>query len=65
MSFIKRIAIIGGCKLSPQREATQLTHTLAGQLGTPLLKALVDSGKFDLTAITRDGSKSSFPSNVS
>ncbi|EHK97730.1 hypothetical protein M7I_6514 [Glarea lozoyensis 74030] len=48
MTFIKNIAIVGG----------------SGQMGTPLVKALVESKRFNLTAITRSESDSTFPPTV-
>ncbi|CAG8956315.1 hypothetical protein HYFRA_00003695 [Hymenoscyphus fraxineus] len=36
----------------------------AGSLGAPILKALIDSGKFNVTVLTRENSKSTFPSSV-
>lgn len=36
----------------------------SGALGTPVLKALVDSGKFNVTVISREESKATFPSSV-
>ncbi|KAH7324043.1 isoflavone reductase family protein-like protein CipA [Rhexocercosporidium sp. MPI-PUGE-AT-0058] len=36
----------------------------AGALGAPVLKAIVDSGKFNVTVITRPSSKSTFDSSV-
>ncbi|PVH76533.1 isoflavone reductase family protein-like protein CipA [Cadophora sp. DSE1049] len=48
MSSIKNIAVVGA----------------AGTLGAPVLKAILDSGKFNVTVITRPVSKSTFPSEV-
>ena len=48
MSQVKNIAIVGG----------------SGQQGSPIVKALVASGKFIVTAITRSESSSTFPSEV-
>ena len=36
----------------------------AGDLGTPVLKAILDSGKFNVTILTRPESKSTFPAGV-
>ncbi|KAH8886020.1 isoflavone reductase family protein-like protein CipA [Thozetella sp. PMI_491] len=36
----------------------------AGILGAPVLKAIIDSGKFNITVITRPSSTSTFPSGV-
>lgn len=35
-----------------------------GNLGEPILKALLSSGNFNVTALTREGSNSTFPPNV-
>jgi uncharacterized protein YbjT (DUF2867 family) len=48
MSHVKNIAIVGG----------------AGQSGSHIVKSLLDSGKFNVTAITRSESSSTFPSAV-
>jgi hypothetical protein len=48
MSHVKNIAIVGG----------------AGQSGSHIVKSLLESGKFDVTAITRSESSSTFPSAV-
>ena len=48
MSRLKNIAIVGG----------------AGQSGSPIVKSLLESGKFNVTAITRSESSSTFPSSV-
>ncbi|KAG4414189.1 hypothetical protein IFR04_012676 [Cadophora malorum] len=48
MSAIKNVAVLGG----------------AGTLGAPVLKAIIDSGKFNITVITRPSSTSTFPSGV-
>ncbi|KAL5331740.1 hypothetical protein ACEPPN_001277 [Leptodophora sp. 'Broadleaf-Isolate-01'] len=48
MSSIKNVAIVGA----------------AGDLGGPILKAVVDSGKFNVTVITRPSSTSIFPSSL-
>jgi saccharopine dehydrogenase-like NADP-dependent oxidoreductase len=48
MSHLKNIAIVGG----------------AGQSGSPIVKSLLESGKFNVTAITRSESSSTFPSAV-
>ena len=45
---LRNIAIIGG----------------SGQSGTPIVKALLDSGRFNVTAITRTESSGTFPSAV-
>ena len=37
----------------------------SGSLGAPILKALIDSGKFNITAVKRASSSSTFPSGVS
>ena len=44
MSHLKNIAIVGG----------------AGQSGSPIVKSLLESGKFNVTAITRSESSSNF-----
>ncbi|CAG8981977.1 hypothetical protein HYALB_00004843 [Hymenoscyphus albidus] len=36
----------------------------AGSLGAPILTALIESGKFNVTVLTRENSKSTFPSSV-
>ncbi|KAF4625962.1 hypothetical protein G7Y89_g12200 [Cudoniella acicularis] len=36
----------------------------SGALGKPILQELINSGKFNLTVVTREGSKSTFPSSV-
>jgi dihydrodipicolinate reductase len=48
MSHLKNIAIVGG----------------AGQSGSPIVKSLLETGKFNVTAITRSESSSTFPSAV-
>ncbi|KAI9047295.1 hypothetical protein LZ554_008744 [Drepanopeziza brunnea f. sp. 'monogermtubi'] len=48
MASIKNVTIVGG----------------AGDLGSALLKSLVDSGKFNVTALTRPTSTSTFPASV-
>lgn len=48
MSSVKSIAIVGG----------------SGQCGSPIVKSLVASGKFVVTAITQEESSSTFPSAV-
>ncbi|KAH7388957.1 hypothetical protein BKA64DRAFT_735099 [Cadophora sp. MPI-SDFR-AT-0126] len=48
MSSIKNVAVVGA----------------SGNLGAPVLKAILDSGKFNVTVITRPVSKSTFPSEV-
>ncbi|CZT53104.1 related to 2`-hydroxyisoflavone reductase [Rhynchosporium secalis] len=48
MSSIKNVAILGA----------------GGALGTPVLKALVDSGKFSITVVSRPASTSTFASSV-
>ncbi|KAL5315881.1 hypothetical protein ACEPPN_016755 [Leptodophora sp. 'Broadleaf-Isolate-01'] len=48
MSPIKNVAVVGA----------------AGALGAPILKAIVDSGKFNVTVITRPASTSTFASSV-
>jgi saccharopine dehydrogenase-like NADP-dependent oxidoreductase len=48
MSQVKNIAIVGA----------------SGQQGSPIVKALITSGKFVLTAVTRSESSSTFPSDV-
>ncbi|KAL2062759.1 hypothetical protein VTL71DRAFT_5831 [Oculimacula yallundae] len=48
MSSIKNVAVLGA----------------GGALGAPLLKVIIDSGKFNVTVITRPASKSTFPSSV-
>lgn len=48
MPYLKKIAIVGG----------------SGQAGRHIVEALVASGKFILTAITREESSSTFPSAV-
>jgi uncharacterized protein YbjT (DUF2867 family) len=48
MSSIQNVALVGA----------------SGQLGAPILKALIDSGKFTVTVVSRTGSKSTFPSGV-
>ncbi|KAF8853459.1 isoflavone reductase family protein-like protein CipA [Acephala macrosclerotiorum] len=48
MVSIKNVAVVGA----------------SGALGAPVLKAIVDSGKFHVTAVSREGSKSTFPSSV-
>lgn len=48
MSVIKNVAVAGG----------------SGSLGEPVLKAIVDSGKFTVTVLSREGSKATFPSSV-
>lgn len=48
MTSIKNVALVGA----------------SGQLGAPILKALIDSGKFTITAVSRTGSKSTFPSGI-
>ncbi|MCJ1326673.1 hypothetical protein MMC10_003338 [Thelotrema lepadinum] len=49
MAAIKNVAIVGA----------------SGSLGAPILKALIDSGKFNITAVKRASSSSTFPSGVS
>ncbi|KAM0145499.1 hypothetical protein ACHAQE_011240 [Botrytis cinerea] len=48
MSLIKNVAVVGA----------------GGALGVPVLKALIDSGKFNVTVIARPDSKSTFPSSA-
>ncbi|TVY29109.1 Isoflavone reductase-like protein [Lachnellula hyalina] len=48
MVEIKNVAIVGG----------------SGALGEPITKALVESGKFNVTVIKRPSSKASFPASV-
>jgi len=36
----------------------------SGTLGQPVLKALIDSGKFNITALTRETSNATFPTSV-
>ncbi|KAH8654053.1 isoflavone reductase family protein-like protein CipA [Tricladium varicosporioides] len=48
MAVIKNVAIVGA----------------SGALGRPILDALIASGKFNLTAVTREGSKATFPASV-
>jgi uncharacterized protein YbjT (DUF2867 family) len=48
MAAIQNVAIVGA----------------AGQLGAPILEALISSNKFTITVISRVGSKSTFPSGV-
>lgn len=48
MTTIKNVAVVGA----------------AGALGTPVLKALVDSGKFNVTVLTRSSTKATFPASV-
>jgi len=36
----------------------------AGNIGSPLLKALVDSGEFVVTVLTRAGSKATYPASA-
>jgi len=48
MSLVKNIAIVGG----------------SGQSGSPIVESLVATGKFTITAISRDESSSTFPSPV-
>ncbi|PVH69525.1 isoflavone reductase family protein-like protein CipA [Cadophora sp. DSE1049] len=48
MSSIKNVAVVGA----------------AGALGAPVLKAIINSGKFNVTVISRAASKSTFPSSV-
>ena len=35
-----------------------------GNIGGPVLKALIESGDFSITVLTRAGSKSTYPSTV-
>ncbi|KAH7419597.1 isoflavone reductase family protein-like protein CipA [Cadophora sp. MPI-SDFR-AT-0126] len=48
MSTIKNIAVLGGSRT----------------VGAPVLKAIIDSGEFNITVITRPSSTSTFPSGV-
>jgi len=48
MVSIKNVAVIGA----------------SGALGSPILKVIVDSGKFNVTAVSREDSKSTFPSSI-
>lgn len=48
MSTIKRVAIAGA----------------GGNIGTPILKQLLESNSFDVTVLTRETSTATFPSNV-
>ncbi|KAE8447858.1 hypothetical protein EG329_010087 [Mollisiaceae sp. DMI_Dod_QoI] len=48
MVTIKNVAVVGA----------------AGALGAPILKAIVDSGKFSVTVVSRESSTSTFPSSV-
>lgn len=48
MVSIKNVALVGA----------------SGQIGAPILKALIDSGKFTITVVSRTGSKSTFPAGI-
>jgi len=48
MVVIKNVAVVGA----------------SGNVGVPILKALIESGKFNLTVLSRTGSKATFPSSV-
>jgi putative NADH-flavin reductase len=63
----KNVAIFGVSHLidpSPHLHGKTDTSQGSGALGTPVLKALIDSGKFNITAISRPDSKATFPSGV-
>ncbi|CZR56524.1 related to 2`-hydroxyisoflavone reductase [Phialocephala subalpina] len=51
MSSIKNVAVVG-------------IKWAAGALGAPIFKEIIDSGKFNVTVVSREGSKSTFPSSV-
>ncbi|KUJ17542.1 isoflavone reductase family protein-like protein CipA [Mollisia scopiformis] len=48
MVSIKNVAIVGA----------------SGSLGAPILKVILDSAKFNITVVSREGSKATFPSSV-
>ena len=63
MAAIKNVAI-AGVSVITCKNLLQLypkTSQAAGDLGEPVLKALVNSGKFNVTVLVRSASKNSFP----
>ena len=66
MAAIKNVAI-AGVSVITCKNLLQLypkTSQAAGDLGEPVLKALVNSGKFNVTVLVRSASKNSFPLHV-
>lgn len=66
MAVIKNVAVMGVSSIVHTSPFWSLTHIkqAAGDLGEPVLNAIVKSGKFNVTVLVRPTSKSTFPSSV-
>ena len=65
MSTIKSLAVLGVRTVLVHFSCLHADNIQgAGTLGAPVLKAIIDSGKFNITVITRPSSTSTFPSGI-